>query len=255
MVDSFFTELKRRSVFKMSAACLVLAWVLVQSTCAATEVPLEIKVDNWVLKGDLSLPDSKPKAFIFMFHKIGGNRNIYKGMADKFVRLGYATLRLDLRGHGKSTNLSSYDHKNPYNKEILIKTHKDIVAAYNTIRSDARFEKLPVGIVGASYSGQHAILASVDTGFADAYIMLAPGSINEDSMRTVEASGLNWLFVRTDIEMDFFDEMFLTIRKISPSSEQWLIPGEGHASDMLFSRPLLESRLVYWMDTALFGDH
>jgi dienelactone hydrolase len=253
LAESLISELKRSNVFKVGLTYLVLAWVVVQSTLAATEVPFEIKVDNWVLKGDLSLPDSKPRAFIFMFHKIGGNRNVYKGMARKFVRLGYATLRLDLRGHGKSTNLSSYDHKNPYNKEVLIKTHRDIVAAYKTIMSDPRFERLPVGIVGASYSGQHAILASDQTGFADAYIMLAPGSINEDSMKTVEASGQKWLFVRTDIEMDFFDEMFLAIRKISPSSEQWLIPGEGHASDMLFSRPLLESRLVFWMDTAIIG--
>ena len=72
--------------------------------------PITINNDGWALRADLQLPESSPvRAFAILLHKAAGDRSAYAQMAESMAGSGIASLRIDLRGHGDSTNIGAFD--------------------------------------------------------------------------------------------------------------------------------------------------
>ena len=66
------------------------------------EVRVVIENQGWKLVGDLCLPPSeKSLPVVLMLNKADGDRTVYKGLAEQLAERGFASLRLDLRGHGE----------------------------------------------------------------------------------------------------------------------------------------------------------
>jgi len=208
-----------------------------------------IENDGWALVGDLHVPDKTPAPAVLLLHKAGGSRAEYASLAGKLIQRGIGALAIDLRGHGQSTNIDTFDWQVRKNNEILEGTDTDIAAAYKLLRADARFEGQPIGVLGASYSGEYAVLAADITGFADAYVMLSPGSFSTESTEKIDPSGVPWLFIRAEDERPFFDDIFADIKRLSTTAEVRVIKGigrEGHASRMLAVRPDVEDDVADW---------
>jgi pimeloyl-ACP methyl ester carboxylesterase len=223
------------------------------------EHSLTVSNEGWILHGDLVTPgDGQAEAFALLLHKAAGDRRAYKEMARAMTELNIASLRVDLRGHGESTNLGAFDPElsryfdasDPAvarNFELIRAGDRDIVAVLEWIGTQPDFADLPLVVVGSSYTGEEMAEAGNEIGFADVYVALAPGNFSEDSIRSIDTSAVPWLFVRAKKELPFFPALFESIRDGSEAAEIWVLPGEGHATDLFDTNPGLHLKLIEWI--------
>jgi predicted alpha/beta hydrolase len=82
--------------------------------------------DGWQIAADLyHLPGKVPVSLLF--NKAGGDRTTYRDLACELLGRHTASLAVDLRGHGESTNLGRFEPGK--NAAILDNTHRDVTAA------------------------------------------------------------------------------------------------------------------------------
>jgi tetratricopeptide (TPR) repeat protein len=247
-----------RQLFKAATVLLVLCLI---STHSNADTAITIDSDGWQLQGDLAVPDS-PVAFAILLHKAAGDRSAYDEMARVLAEKSIASIRLDLRGHGESINLGSFDptlgrYLDPDDKRIvrnfdLIRAgDKDILSLMGWLEDQEEFTDLPLVVIGSSYTGQEMVEAARESRFADVYVALAPGSFDTESIAAVDPSGVPWLFVRAEVELPFFPGLFNAIGEGAKSAEIWTLPGEGHATDLFEHNTGLEHRLADWINNKL----
>jgi dienelactone hydrolase len=224
---------------------------------------IEIDSDGWTLIGDLTTPEAEPAtAFALLLHKAAGDRKPYVTMAEAMAARGIASLRIDLRGHGDSINLGAFDpqigryfdENDPAvvrNFALIRAADQDIVSIMRWLEKQPRFAELPLIVIGSSYTGEEMVEAAAQTQFADVYVALSPGSFSEESIAAIDPSDVPWLFVRAEVEMPFFPDLFSAIREGSDTAEIWLLPGEGHATDLFDHNPQLHLRLIDWITERL----
>jgi dienelactone hydrolase len=229
----------------------------------ADDVRVEIDSEGWTLVGDLTTPETpSASAFALLLHKAAGNRKAYVTMAEALAASGIASLRIDLRGHGDSNNLGTFDptisryldDNDPaivQNFALIRAGDRDIVSIMQWLDKQPRLSNLPLVVVGSSYTGQEMVEAAAETRFADLYVALAPGSFSEESIAAIDPTEVPWLFVRAEVELPFFPDLFATIRAGSESAEIWVLPGEGHATDLFDHNPNLHLRLIEWITDQL----
>lgn len=257
-----FLFFRSGGTMKSTGLCIGLLFAAMMSA-RADDVRVEIDSEGWTLVGDLTTPETMPPgSFAILLHKAAGDRKAYVTMAEAMATRGIASLRIDLRGHGDSNNLGTFDPEiSRYLDEndpaivrnfSLIRTgDRDIVSIMQWLDEQPRFSRLPLVVVGSSYTGEEMVEAAVDTRFADAYVALSPGSFSEESIAAVDPSEVPWLFVRAEVELPFFPELFAAIREGSETAEIWTLPGEGHATDLFVHNPNLHLRLIEWITEQL----
>jgi alpha-beta hydrolase superfamily lysophospholipase len=208
---------------------------------------ITVHSDGWELRGDLVLPSVQPAPLVLMLNKAAGSRAVYVDLAHQLAERDIASLRLDLRGHGESTNRG---RSIPSVREagLVADPHRDIAAALAHIRTLNGVDTARVAIVSASYSGE-AVAEAFRTGArARAVVALSPGSFSEASAVAIDSSGVAWLFVRGDQENFVKEWLDQRIRAHSRTSEVWVLPtGSAHASDLLLAGAALSARLADWL--------
>jgi hypothetical protein len=112
---------------------------------------------------------------------------------------------------------------------------------------------LSVGLVGASYSGEETAESGRTHGYGNAYVLLSPGSLSEESIGSMDSSGVPWLFIATR-EDRFLHEISAAIQAEAVTVEVNIVPGAGHATDMLIARPGMAERIAVWL-THRLGAH
>lgn len=209
-------------------------------------------VDGWHLKADLLSPTVRNNAkvpMVVMLNKAAGDRKVYRALARKLLTKGFASMRVDLRGHGDSINRGHFDPRDRDSFKLLDGTYKDIAIITQWVRGAGKYNGL--AFIGASYSGEHMMLASETGGYADAYIALAPGSFSDASIGKIDATGKPWFFLRATKELPFFDEIFAKIGEQSKTAKIQIVAGDAHASDMLIDNEALEDDLIRWLTLKL----
>ena len=93
---------------------------------AAEESHIVVQNEGWELMGDLLMPASEaPAPAVLMLNQAAGDRAVYADLARRLVDRGIASLRLDLRGHGESTNLGAFVPGEQHATDLL-KVHPDL---------------------------------------------------------------------------------------------------------------------------------
>ena len=93
--------------------------------------------DGFVMHGWLDYPTQKKAQYpvVLLAHQFGADHTIWKEMAQEFNQKGYATLMVDLRGHGKSIMKNG----------TVIKVSADIdniASAFEESKKSVGFEKI-----------------------------------------------------------------------------------------------------------------
>lgn len=236
---------------KVAVFLTALIWVT-SPTLAEERDKKTFYVDGWHIKADLLSPTVKNNVklpLVVMLNKAAGDRKVYRSFARKLLNKGFASLRVDLRGHGESINQGVFDPKDRDSFKILEGTYKDIAAITQWVKRDRRYNGL--AIIGASYSGEHMMLAAETGGYADAYIALAPGSFSDASIDKVDSTRKPWFFLRAEKELPFFDDIFAAIGERSKTAKIQIVEGDAHASDLLTNNPTLEDDLIVWLTLKL----
>jgi len=107
------------------------------------------------------------------FNRANGDRRAYDSTAAILARHGVASLRLDLRGHGESTNRGRFVPFASGMDTLLQGTAADITAGLHWLARRPGIDPARLGVVGASYSGEFAIIAAQSGTTARSYAFLA----------------------------------------------------------------------------------
>lgn len=218
-----------------------------------TADPVTIPSDGWQLHGDLQLPQtSGPAPVAVLLHKAAGSRSAYAGLARALADRGVASLRIDLRGHGESTNRGRFL---PFVPGLsLAETHHDVLRVLEAVRGVADIDSDRMAIVSASYSAEAAATAlrSSNATRARAVVALSPGDLSDASFAALANANADWLFVRGDAERFVGPWLDEKVRTASTDADLWILEtGSAHATDLLLADPTLTTRLADWIATRL----
>ena len=213
-----------------------------------------IESDGWELIGDLQIPQAKTAVpAVLMLNQAAGNRAPYESLAAELAGLGIASLRLDLRAHGESTNLGAFNPRaiTDEDRESMIRqADTDVIAAHRYLQSHPALDPARIAIVGASYSGEAMAAAGRKTTYVRAYVALSPGSFSDESVAEMDESGASWLFIVSKNER-FMTDIVANVHEKTKSVEILYLPGDEHATDILDSRPDMAARIAAWLDEAI----
>lgn len=213
----------------------------------AEEHRVVVENDGWQLVGDLLLPASEdPLPAVLLLNKAAGDRTVYRDLAHHLAIRGIASLRLDLRGHGESTNLGRFVPGEQPRSPLIWDAEVDVIAAHAYLKAHPRIDGERIGIVGGSYSGEEMAEAGRQHGYAQAYVALSPGSFSEASIEGIDASGGAWLFIASNKER-YLREITASVQEQSETVELVLVPGTKHATDILDEHPHIAERIAVWL--------
>jgi dienelactone hydrolase len=181
-----------------------------------------------------------------MLNQANGTRTAYADLAEHLADRGLASLRLDLRGHGESTNLGAFVPGASSRDPLIWDAESDVAAAHRYVRSHSQLAGLRVGLVGASYSGEEMTESGRTHGYGDAYVLLSPGSLSDESIGSMDSSGVPWLFIATR-EDPFLRDISSAIQAEAGTVEVNIVPGAGHGTEMLPAQPGMAERIAVWL--------
>jgi dienelactone hydrolase len=212
---------------------------------------------GWELVGSWRMPSSRaPIAAVLLLHRAAGTRAEHDDLGAALAARGIASLALDLRGHGESTNLGRFQP--PYAEHLHINedAHRDVTAALDWMATRRGVDARRRAVVGASYSGEVAAVAARASGrTAAAYVMISPGSFSDTSIAAVSRGSARWLFIRTEREspasLVYIDSIFVALEARAPNAERRVLAGAGHATRIFQSHPRVVIEIADWLAAAL----
>ena len=242
---------------QLLVGAVVLAGTIGSHLAAAQPGPTEQRIvvssRGWELIGDLMLPAiSGPPPAVLMLNKAAGDRNVYRELAEHLAERHVASLRLDLPGHGESTNLGRFVPGERDHDPMIWDAEVEINAAHQFLKADSRIDPARIAIVGASYSGEEMAEAGRVAGYAQAYVALSPGSFSDESIEEIDASGVPWLLIVSRDER-YLKQITVDVQSRSKSAEILILPGTAHASDLLARNPGLSERIAIWLSKRLIA--
>ncbi|MCP4293904.1 MAG: alpha/beta fold hydrolase [bacterium] len=216
-----------------------------------TEQRVTISSEGWELVGDLVIPDGEGLSpAVLLLNQAGGNRSPYNELATLLAERGIASLRLDLRGHGESTNLGSFLPGDESSIPFPWETEPDVAAAYTALKANPAVDPDRIAMVGASYSGEVIAQAGRAGGYCQAYAALSPGSFSEESIKAIDPAGIPWLIVVAQ-EDRYLTEITAALQEISETVDLKLIAGSKHGTNILAHHPAVVEQLVDWLAAQL----
>jgi pimeloyl-ACP methyl ester carboxylesterase len=193
--------------------------------------------DRVTIVGTLQ-PGTRPDApLVILVHQIAGSRADFEPLLARLhTSPSLATLAIDLRGHGASTEgpdgtLSFRD----FNYDMWATTSEDVIAARQFVNSsESGIQPSRVAIVGASIGSTAAIAAAAMMENIEALVALSPGRAYQgfDAITPVaQLGGRPFLAVAAQNEADSV-ETAQAMARIT-SSEALIAENIGHGTAML----------------------
>ncbi|MBI2638355.1 alpha/beta fold hydrolase [Candidatus Peregrinibacteria bacterium] len=164
--------------------------------------------DGVTIIGDWTV-HSNAKNAALLLHMMPATRVSWAPLVDALNKAGFATLAIDLRGHGESTkrklpppgNTESLDYKNFSDSEHQA-SRLDIDAAFNFLKQKG-FDESAIALVGASVGANLSLDALYRYNSTSRAVLLSPG--------------LDYRGVKTESPM----------RQLGPHQKVWIIAAEG----------------------------
>jgi len=237
----------------VALSVLMLLGVSVEGDGGSPGRRVVIENGGWELVGDLTLPRGAGRfPVVLLLNKAAGDRTAYHSLAAELAARGIASLALDMRGHGESTNLGIFTPGENADRTLIWDSQSDVDAAVRWLRARPEIDGSRVGIVGASYSGEEMAEVGRLAGYEKVYVALSPGSFSDASIEGIDSSGADWLLVVSRDER-YLKEIAAETRIRSRSVEVWELSGAEHATDLLGTHDDLAERIAVWIDTRLTG--
>ena len=143
--------------------------------------------DGHIIHAYLSYPKTKQKGYptIIMLHSLGRSAYYWKPLQEKFNNLGFAVLRLDFRGHGKSVYDKHFHQKSwtTYKNTTFAKYPQDVITTINTIQKETRKPNFSnYAIIGSDIGANTAVLVAKQLPQKPKALVLIAPSMNFKSL-------------------------------------------------------------------------
>jgi uncharacterized protein len=160
---------------KLISAAYLAALLLASSALADMKVEVvKFQVNGQNVVGTLTLPEGKPAPVVLFFHGFTGTRNelavtntkegVFQRAARMLAEKGFASLRIDFRGSGESTEMMFAD--TTFESQIA-----DGIAAVAFAEADARVDGQKLSVIGWSQGGLVAAAVAGRTNKPDALVL------------------------------------------------------------------------------------
>lgn len=121
--------------------------------------------DGHLIHAYLSYPKTKKKGYptIILLHSLGRSAYYWIPMQEQFNNLGFAVLRLDFRGHGKSVYNKSFHQKSwtSFKNQTFMKFPQDVIDCIEMIQKETKKTDFTnYAIVGSDVGANTAILVA-----------------------------------------------------------------------------------------------
>ncbi len=215
----------------------------------AKEVKIESE-DGFVMYGWLETPSKKAKSYpLALFaHQFGADHTIWNDLAKELQKKGYATLLVDLRGHGKSImqkgakneviNDVSLDHIaeafEKSNKKVGFgNIPKDLALWLDYAAKDTALDMKKLVLFGSSLGGG-AILPLMVSHEPVAIVSISPGGGDAEEIKTaLNYSESASLFVAAKDDPLKAQDRALEYSKDALRGTFLMISGDGHGTVLL----------------------
>lgn len=134
---------------------------------AATQTITLKTTDGWMIMGDRYQPITAAKGAVVLLHQRGGSAQDWQPLSTALVQAGFIALAIDQRGAGRSTQ-----GPGPIGQNAPWPTSGDIDSAIASLPKG-----LPVGLVGASYGANNALIyGAAHPQSLKALVLFSPGA-------------------------------------------------------------------------------
>lgn len=122
-------------------------------------------IDGHLIHAYLTYPKTKMKGYptIVMLHSLGSNSYYWIPLQEKLNIMGYAVLRIDLRGHGKSVYNNKFHQSSwrSYNESVFSKYPSDVIQTIDYVQKESNKVSFNNwAIVGSDIGANTAVLVS-----------------------------------------------------------------------------------------------
>ena len=209
-----------------------------------------ITEDGVKISGNYFKPKQEHAPVFLLLHMMPSTKESWNQFAARLQENGFATLSIDLRGHGKSTdkNGSKLDYKEFEDHEHR-ESMKDIAAAKEFLRGQANVDISRMAIAGASIGANLALWqASIDKDVL-LLILLSPGL----NYRGIQAAQLApGYYGPVNILASVGDtnaaQSSRELFEIFPGDKELeIIKGNSHGTNMFISEPGIIGKLLEWI--------
>lgn len=223
-------------------------------TPAGEETRVVVESRGWQLAGDLRIPPGEgPHPAVLMLNEAAGDRSAYRRLAERLASRGIASLRIDLPGHGESTNLGRFvpDETDERDRALMIEgADVDVTAALRFLKGHHDVDSTRIGVVGASYSAEEMAEAARKTGYMAAYVALSPGSFSDASIDGIDNGGAGWLLIVAEDD-PYLTDIVAAVQTRSTTVQFSELPGTAHGTEILKAYPEMIGRITVWMTRRL----
>jgi dienelactone hydrolase len=143
------------------ALLLSLPTLLVAAEPSVREMSLKTP-DDHVLSGTLSVPEGRGKhPAVILVHPLRSDRKDWAPLIEKLNTRGLATLALDLRGHGQSSQLAASSTSMPASETVALdQIPSDLALVASWLRKQQGIDGRHLGLAGSGEGAFASLLAS-----------------------------------------------------------------------------------------------
>ena len=202
-----------------------------------------------------SLNADQPRAAALLLHMMPATKESWSAFAFRLSERGVASLAIDLRGHGDSTNgpAGALDYRTFSDAEHQA-ARLDVEAALDWL--SARYHGRPLLIAGASIGANLAIRAMAEHANLRAGLALSPsleyrGVKTEDAVARLRQDQRLRLVASEEDAYSLSGVKRLAQEKTQGKIESDLLESAGHGTAILERDPAFAERALEWLSSAV----
>jgi pimeloyl-ACP methyl ester carboxylesterase len=249
---------RERPVFGPLPRIFLLAGVVALGACRAErDSGKDISFPSsggYTVAATLIMPaDLKPPGIILL-HMVGSDRGAWRGFQSQARADGYASIAIDLRGHGQTkTTAAGGSAARIFSANDWLDVLDDIAGAKRAL-VEAGADPAKIALMGASIGANLAFRYTATDPEVHAVVMLSPGEdysgvTTTKTMETFTSRPVLLMAARGDSyaaasaqKLDALAKQFCELR---------LYPGAAHGTDLLGAEPLAAEQVLMWLDQVL----
>jgi pimeloyl-ACP methyl ester carboxylesterase len=214
--------------------------------------------DGVIIKGDY-LASPSPKAYLLLLHMMPATRTSWYPLMDKLRTAGYASLAIDLRGHGESLkkktergDFQTLNYKN-FSEAEHQATIQDVEAAVKWLIEEKGASKSKIAIIGASIGANLALEYLSENPEVETAILLSPGLDYRGIKTEPLALKINpkqaIFLVASEDDSYSFETNRILYNLLKSKKEIKEFKKAGHGTTMLERESSLMDELIEWLDS------
>lgn len=198
--------------------------------------------------GDWSAPKDVKKA-VLLLHMMPATRHSWEPLVKALNKAGFATLAIDLRGHGESTQNGQLDYQK-FSDAQHQASRLDVDAAMNFIKSKG-FTEENIAFVGASIGANLSLDALRRYSNVPLAVLLSPGLnyrgvTTEPAMKELEPTQKIWLMAAESDTQSA--EAIVTLQQMKPQTATLtMYGGANHGTNLFGSEAMLIPDIVKFL--------